>query len=66
MCGRITLRTSVREVAEEFQAMLPGFDVRPRYNVSPGQLVLAVRGADHREIEQLKWAQIALGRPPCC
>lgn len=30
----------------------------PRYNVSPGQFVTAVRGADHREIVQLRWGLI--------
>lgn len=52
MCGRITLRTNLRQIADEFQASLPGFDVTPRYNVSPGQLVLAVRGAETRELVQ--------------
>lgn len=58
MCGRITLRTNLRQIADEFQASLPGFDITPRYNVSPGQLVLAVRGAAAREIVQLRWGLI--------
>jgi putative SOS response-associated peptidase YedK len=40
MCGRITLRTNVHEIAVEFQAELP------------------VRGADTREIVQLRWGLI--------
>lgn len=58
MCGRITLRTNLRQIADEFQATLPGFDITPRYNVSPGQLLLAVRGATEREIVQLRWGLI--------
>ena len=58
MCGRITLRTNLRQISEEFSAPLPGFETSPRYNVSPGQLVLAVRGQETREIVQLKWGLI--------
>ncbi|WP_254509254.1 SOS response-associated peptidase [Anatilimnocola floriformis] len=58
MCGRITLRTNIHTIANELQAPLPGLETVPRYNVSPGQFVLAIRGADQREIVQLKWGLI--------
>jgi putative SOS response-associated peptidase YedK len=58
MCGRFTLRTNIHQVAEFLQAPLPGFDIRPRYNVSPGQMVVAVRSAEQRDIVQLKWGLI--------
>jgi putative SOS response-associated peptidase YedK len=48
----------MRQIADIFQAPLPGFDITPRYNVSPGQLVPAVRGTDQREIVQLRWGLI--------
>jgi putative SOS response-associated peptidase YedK len=51
-------RVPEMQVAEFLQAPLPGFDVRPRYNVSPGQMIVAVRGAEQREIVQLKWGLI--------
>lgn len=58
MCGRITLRTNMHAVADLFDAPLPTFESRPRFNVSPGQFVLAVRGAEKHEIVQLKWGLI--------
>lgn len=35
-----------------------GFDITPRYSVSPGQFVLVVRGANQREIVLLRWGPI--------
>jgi putative SOS response-associated peptidase YedK len=52
MCGRITLRTNLREIADVFDAPMPLFDTVPRYNVSPGQFVPAIRGAQNRVIVQ--------------
>ena len=57
MCGRFTLRTSPREVAELFDvAELPLFE--PRYNIAPTQPVLVARerrGQEDRELVQLPW-----------
>lgn len=58
MCGRITLRANLRRIAEEFAAAYPNFETRPRYNIAPGQLLFAVRGAAQRELVQLKWGLI--------
>lgn len=57
MCGRFTLRLPATVLMKEFQADL-NFDIRPRYNVSPGQTILALRGADKPEFVQLKWGLI--------
>lgn len=59
MCGRITLGSDMRQIADIFQAELPAFDITPRYNLSPGQFVPAVRGVDQREIVQLRWRSIS-------
>lgn len=56
MCGRVILRSDMRQIANTFQTPLPGFDITPRYNVSAGQFVPAVRGAKQREIVELHWA----------
>ncbi len=56
MCGRFTIRTSPREVAELFEVdELPLF--APRYNVAPSQSVLAarLRSDGTRELVPLTW-----------
>ncbi|MBM4373285.1 MAG: SOS response-associated peptidase family protein, partial [Deltaproteobacteria bacterium] len=47
MCGRFTLAAPAEELVEVFSVPLPDFDVRPRWNVAPGQDVLVV-GEDRR------------------
>ncbi|MBL9123132.1 MAG: SOS response-associated peptidase [Planctomycetaceae bacterium] len=59
MCGRFTLRTAPREVAELFAIdELPLF--APRYNIAPSQQVLAVglRDDGRREFRQFAWGFI--------
>jgi putative SOS response-associated peptidase YedK len=60
MCGRFTLRTPARDLAEIFRlADIP--DLRPRYNIAPTQSVAAVRSSPkdgHRELVQLHWGLI--------
>jgi putative SOS response-associated peptidase YedK len=60
MCGRFTLRTSGRVLAELFQ--LPQVPELPlRYNIAPTQPVAAVRsvaGQGQRELVQLRWGLI--------
>lgn len=56
MCGRFTIRTSPREVAQLFEVdELPLF--APRYNVAPSQSVLAarLRSDGSRELVPLTW-----------
>jgi putative SOS response-associated peptidase YedK len=56
MCGRFTIRTSPREVAQLFEVDdLPLFV--PRYNVAPSQPVLAarLRSDGSRELVPLTW-----------
>ena len=59
MCGRFTLRAPGEEVAAFFDPGGPGPDLRPRYNIAPGQLVAAVRaeGAERR-IAMLRWGLV--------
>jgi putative SOS response-associated peptidase YedK len=62
MCGRFTLTTSVRELADLFQAMeveLPA--ALPQYNIPPSAQVLAVRqlpGQEGRQLVPLRWGLI--------
>lgn len=53
MCGRVTLTSSAREIAEQFalDATLAAERLAPRYNVAPGQDVATVReDADGRRV----------------
>jgi putative SOS response-associated peptidase YedK len=45
MCGRYNLRTPLTVLAKQFQFALDDAfaNVKPRYNIAPTQLVLAVR-----------------------
>ena len=59
MCGRFTQRFSWRELHELLDLAGPAANLRPRYNVAPGQTVAAVRevgGA--RRLAMLRWGLI--------
>lgn len=57
MCGRYTVTRPEAEIAERLQLMLPlGLDVRPRYNVAPGQRILGVAaGPGGRHADLYRW-----------
>lgn len=60
MCGRFTLRTPAKDIAEVFH-LLDVPDLRPRYNIAPTQPVAAVRlnpKEGHRELVMLHWGLI--------
>jgi putative SOS response-associated peptidase YedK len=58
MCGRMTLRTPGKIVAQEF-GLFDVPDLRPRYNVAPGQPVAVVRQRPGgRELAFLRWGLI--------
>jgi putative SOS response-associated peptidase YedK len=42
MCGRFTLKTAPKQVAELFRLDTPPDFLTPRYNVAPAQLVAVV------------------------
>src|SRR5262249_11456911 len=60
MCGRFTLRSSPKIIAEEF-GLFDVPDLPPRYNVAPGQAVAVVRQQPEgkkRELAFLKWGLV--------
>jgi putative SOS response-associated peptidase YedK len=60
MCGRFTLRSSPKSVAQEF-GLFDVPDLPPRYNIAPGQPVAVVRqlpDKNQREVALLKWGLI--------
>jgi len=60
MCGRFTLRTPPKEVAENF-GLFREPQILPRYNIAPTQNVLAIRfdeNATPREPVLLRWGLV--------
>lgn len=59
MCGRISLKTTARMLAEIFGADIPA-EFTPRYNIAPSQRTLIIRRADPgREAVMAHWGFIA-------
>ena len=59
MCGRFTQRLSWRELHELMSLIGTPQNLRPRYNVAPGQRIAAVRRADDgRRLSMLRWGLI--------
>lgn len=59
MCGRFTLRTSARAIAEHF-GLADAPHLEPRYNIAPTQSVPVVRldTSDDRELAMMHWGLI--------
>jgi len=57
MCGRFTLVSPFVAVTERFRASVPP-DLRPRYNIAPGQDVLCVIRDEENRIMPLRWGLI--------
>ena len=59
MCGRFTQRLPWRELHEFLDLIGTPQNLRPRYNVAPGQTIAAVRLADGgRRLSMLRWGLI--------
>ena len=59
MCGRFAQRLSWRELHERLGLIGTPQNLRPRYNVAPGQTIAAVRLADGgRRLSMLRWGLI--------
>lgn len=59
MCGRFTLTASGQLLMEELGLLSIPEDYRPRYNVAPGQPILAARDGDEgRKGAMLKWGLV--------
>lgn len=58
MCGRFTLTADLERLQERFCARATSLSYTPRYNIAPGQPVLAVIAAEERRIGFLRWGLI--------
>jgi putative SOS response-associated peptidase YedK len=59
MAGRYTLRTPLDRIVQQFGVGNPAWEILPRYNIWPGQLVPVIRQTDRkREMVKLRWGFI--------
>lgn len=58
MCGRFTMRRSVDELAERFNATVVDTEVFPSFNVAPTQKVAVVTGGAERELNAFTWGLV--------
>ena len=59
MCGRFTLTTELREVAERF-CVSPSAtaDFKPRFNIAPSQSVIVIGDDGRRSLQSMQWGLI--------
>ena len=58
MCGRFSLTDEIYRLQDQFQFEFNG-EYEPRYNIAPGQLILAVgSNGQRRKGYMLKWGLI--------
>ena len=59
MCGRFTLSIDVSELQQAFNLLREGFDYAPRYNIAPGQNILAITpGPAGRKTSYMHWGLV--------
>jgi len=59
MCGRFTLTTDQREVAERFCVSPPAtVDFNPRFNIAPSQSVIVIGNDGRRLMQWMQWGLI--------
>jgi putative SOS response-associated peptidase YedK len=60
-CGRYVLKATPQQLAEHYNLANPPKDIRPNYNVAPGQtLPVVTAGKGHWQLEPMRW-----GLVPC-
>ncbi|CAJ1001055.1 SOS response-associated peptidase [Brevibacillus aydinogluensis] len=59
MCGRFTLVTDPEKLMSRFQLQEIPLDLKPRYNIAPGQTIPAILAdGGRRRIGQLRWGLV--------
>ncbi|GIX16398.1 MAG: DUF159 family protein [Rhodothalassiaceae bacterium] len=67
MCGRFLLTSPAEAIRRRFGVEAAGLDLRPRYNIAPGQDILVVHAADGgRRAAPMRWGLMPawLSEPP--
>jgi putative SOS response-associated peptidase YedK len=60
MCGRFVRSSSIPEIAEEFDVGEIPFDLKPSYNVAPGQDIVIVLNDVVKKLVQCRWGFLPL------
>lgn len=55
MCGRFVRSSPVEKIAERFDVDEPPFDLRPSYNVAPGEEIAVVTNGALRRLTLCRW-----------
>ncbi|HVE82456.1 MAG TPA: SOS response-associated peptidase [Myxococcales bacterium] len=58
MCGRVTCRTTSKELQRAFELAFEPLDLRPRYNIAPSQPLPAVVRRPDRVLQHFRWGLI--------
>lgn len=58
MCGRYTLTTPPGDLQRSFDLCASPSDLRPRFNIAPGQTVAVVPNDDERRVRLVRWGLI--------
>lgn len=59
MCGRFTLFTDAETLRQEFRIDTLAAELRPRYNIAPGQdVAVVVQRSGERRLEMFRWGLI--------
>lgn len=58
MCGRFTLTTNVKKLAEAFTNFQPPTELPPRYNIAPSQPVAVVANTGQNKVDFFTWGLI--------
>ncbi|MDA0711839.1 MAG: SOS response-associated peptidase [bacterium] len=58
MCGRFALATNQLETQLAFPGFVFPFDMPRRYNIAPGQPLLAIPNRDHKRVAAFTWGLI--------
>jgi putative SOS response-associated peptidase YedK len=62
MCGRYVLADLIR-LAQKYSVDLGPFELKPRYNVSPGSAMPVIRRQTRNEVEIMRWGLIPSWAP---
>jgi putative SOS response-associated peptidase YedK len=58
MCGRVTCKTSAKELQKAFELIFEPLDVAPRYNIAPTQPLPVVVQRPDRVLTHVRWGLI--------
>jgi len=59
MCGRYTLRAGIDAILSEFGIQtLPGFDLKPRYNIAPTQDAIVIPNIEPRQLHLFRFGMV--------